>query len=257
MLGIDCGNYTPVPTPAQVAQLRAVGVRFAIIGTSYGTVAEAQLAAFKAGGLVVAEYQFPEAWNPTQRPWWTDCELPTATPERIRAALADNSSGPYSRSGWWGDHYPSWDLQAEFPRSKLWDARYIGTMFHNSPMEPCLIVEAQRGGGDVAAAIRAEEALTPRFRPYAGYTRATITQWHNSVELFGLNVDINTAEELEEDDDMKPIRIWCAERQKTYLLGPAGAVEVLYPADDKELERLYGPHAAVLTGAQLDALAPK
>lgn len=58
----------------------------------------------------------------------------------------------------------------------------------------------------------------------------------------------------EEDEDMKPIRIWCAERRMTYLLGPFGAVEVKSAADDKEFEKLYGAHAAVLTGAQCDAL---
>lgn len=61
----------------------------------------------------------------------------------------------------------------------------------------------------------------------------------------------------EEEEEVKTLRIWCAERSQTWLLSGCVAVPVVSAADDKAFEKLYGPHAAVLTGAQLDALAPR
>jgi hypothetical protein len=52
-------------------------------------------------------------------------------------------------------------------------------------------------------------------------------------------------------------RVWCAERFRTYIVGKFGASPVAYPEDDKIWEALYGPHARVMTGAELDAIAVK
>lgn len=58
----------------------------------------------------------------------------------------------------------------------------------------------------------------------------------------------------QEEDEMKVLRVWCKERGKTYLTDGVRAVEVMTTEDDKQFELLYGAHAAVLSGAQVDAM---
>lgn len=105
---------------------------------------------------------------------------------------------------------------------------------------------AVNNGGDVAAVL-AVTAILPAWA-----TEALQRRRRAEGRLYNTPV----AEEPEEDD-MPSIRVWCAERSKTYLVAGTSAVPVQYPADDKELERLYGPHAMVLSAAQLDAMVAK
>ena len=190
-LWLDCsGSYAIVPSPEQVADLRALGFEGAIVGTSWSRPqALAQLSAFQSGGMRTQEYQFPSALRPPQGDWWIDAELPDATMITLRNAMSAGARGPYSRKGWADENQPGWNCKAEFPDAELWDARYV----HGDVR--CLISEAISTGRDVAAAIATERAMMPPFRPYWGFDRAKITQWHNSITICGVNMDLNEYEE--------------------------------------------------------------
>lgn len=187
-LGGDAGNYTVIPSSRQVADLRALGLGFFIVGTSYGYVSGRQLAAFEAGGMEVSEYQFPAKLRPTQRPWWVDAELPDATQASLRNALRSGSCGVYTRRGFWQAELGGWSVKAEFPNAQLWDARYV----HGDG--PCLIFSAMATGGDVQAAIARELSWLSPFVPYGGFASAAVTQWHNSITIAGVNMDLNIRE---------------------------------------------------------------
>lgn len=214
-LWLDCSaSYASVPTAQNVADLKALGFVGAIIGVYPFTRAKAdqQHHAFEAGGMRTREYQFPEALAlPAAWPWHVDAELDTATVELLRAAMDAGADGPYSRKGF-ADGI-AWDAKGEYPNSTLWDARYV-----HGDGAWCLIVEARDNGGDVKAAINAEMALTTAFKPYWGYERATITQFHNSITICDVNMDLNW---MEDDDAMTPeqeARLAEVEK-KTYQLG--------------------------------------
>ena len=59
-----------------------------------------------------------------------------------------------------------------------------------------------------------------------------------------------------EEDEMAE-RVWCFDRQQTWIIGKFGAAPVLTPDMDAPFVALYGPHTRALTGAQLDAMKPK
>lgn len=245
---LDCsGSYAIVPQAAQVAQLKALGFTGAVVGSSYShDRALAQLAAFETGGMATEEYQFPSALRRRERRWWIDAELPDATLASLRNSLLSGSCGPYTRKGWADQNLPNWDCKTEFPTSELWDARYV-----HGDNDPCPIREALATGGDVQAAIARELSWLSPFKPYWGFTQAKMTQWHNSITIAGVNMDIN--ERADEGDEMAE-RVWCVERRQTWIVGPRGAAPVAYPVDDAIWQALYGPHTRVMTAAQLEAL---
>lgn len=212
-LWLDCSsNYAIVPPPRKVQELATLGFDGAIVGSSWGHAkALQQLDAFRIGGLAIEEYQFPEQPQPLSGDGrWLDMETSTATLERVRPLLAEGTwRGPYSRSGWALDNLPGWDCKAEFPNAELWDARYV----HGDNFD-CLIKKAVDEGGDIAAAIAIERSWITAFRPYWGFTTARMTQWHNSIVIAGVNMDLNereedamTPEERKEIDDLKAI-VW-------------------------------------------------
>ncbi len=166
---IDCGNYSAVATPDQVRCLMEAGYTKAIVGTSFGTVAAAQIAAFERGGMDVEEYQFPNAVRPTARPWWLDCETDAADVATIQRLCAlpegERPTGIYTRRIWWQDNTGDWDIKGAFPWLRLWDAAY------SDPPAP--------------------------FVPFGGFTTRAMHQWHDSTTLCGLNVDLNIVEEEE------------------------------------------------------------
>lgn len=186
----DCStSYSRPPTVAELALWKGLGLARMIVGTSFApdaghTAAWSQI-------VPVEEYHFPERHRQTPRRWWVDAETPTATRASLWNAMNQGACGIYTRRGWWLDNLAGWDFQSEFPRAELWDARYV----HGDGR--CLIVEALNTGDArrVRDAIAAERAATPPFKPYAGFTRAAITQWHNSITIYGINVDLNEAEE--------------------------------------------------------------
>lgn len=188
-LAVDCANFTAVPTPAQVDELVRLGCEGAIVGTSYpvrGGVASAQIAAFASAGIPVEEYQFPEALRYAVRPWWLDAETGGVTVPLMRAIIAQKKPiGIYTRRGWWLTNTQNWNVKAEFPDLLLWDARYC-----HRDTDPCAIALAP-----TRVSIEAEHAMTPAFVPYGGFERAHITQWHNSVMVAGLNVDLDALED--------------------------------------------------------------
>ena len=200
MIGCDVSNWSVVPSAEQVQELKALGIEFAVVGTSYGTKSAGQLAAFLDGGVTVAEYQFPQALRATLRPWWVDAEQDAATLDLIRNALRIGAQGVYTRRGWALDNYPDWDCRAEYPEAHLWDARYV----HGDG--PCRIQFAVENGGDIKAAIASELAWLSPFKPYWGFTEAAITQWHNSVTIAGVNVDLNVKEDDVTQQDKDEIK---------------------------------------------------
>lgn len=165
---LDFANYTPVPTPDQVRGWLAKGYTKAIIGTSFGDVWQRQIQVCEANGMDVAEFQFPEALHRTEREWWLDCETPTATKDAVRAICKGNSgltlpAGIYTGGWWWVPNMQNWNIVAEFPWLKLWDASY------GSPPPP--------------------------FTPYGGWHTRHIHQWQGSIYFGGLNVDLDIEEE--------------------------------------------------------------
>lgn len=195
---LDCSaSYSVVPTTQQVADLRALDFIGVIVGVYPHTHPKALeiIAAYEAGGMRIREYDFPNNIVPTSNPWWIDAELDSTTVDDLRLAMQIGAFGPYSRSGWAADH--DWDCKTEFPNAELWDARYIGSGKHGEDdSDPCLIAIAVADGGDIKAAIDAEYLRVRPFHPYWGFTKSKMTQWHNSVEICGINMDIN---EMEED----------------------------------------------------------
>jgi hypothetical protein len=193
----DCStSYSRPPTVAEAALWKSLGLTRMIVGTSFSP--DAGHTAAWSQVVDVEEYQFPRALRSTGRAWWVDAETPAATRETVRDALDRGARGIYTRRGWWLENMGAWDLQAEYPAAELWDARYVGTAKHGTPGEPCLIVQALNAGDAqrVRDAIAAERATTPRFKLYAGFARAALTQWHNSIVIYGINVDLNEAEEV-------------------------------------------------------------
>lgn len=168
---VDFGNYTAIPTPDQVRCWIDAGYTRAIIGTSfsrrnadgsYTYVATDQIAVCEANGMDVEEYQFVGHLRPTTRRWWLDVELGESI-DSIRAAVATGKPyGIYTRRGAWPD---GWDIVSEFPDLKLWEAHYA---------DP-----------------------PPAFVPFGGWTERAMVQWHDSIDLCGLNVDLNIIEEDE------------------------------------------------------------
>ncbi len=250
-LWFDCSaSYSVIPSPQQVADLHALGFVGVIVGSSYkNNTAQAQLAAYEAGGMRTEEYQFPSALRPTTRPWYVDAELADATLEALRDALRIGSQGPYSRKGWADENLPDWDCKAEFPNAELFDARYV----HGDG--PCRIQYAIDTGGDVFAAIESERSWILSFKPYWGFTKAKITQWHNSITICGVNMDLNEYEEVPstEVNDMVPFLAWDLDRARVYLIGPFGAVWTPIQADADALAAKYGKVEMALHAATIDA----
>ncbi len=203
MIGGDLADWSVIPTAQQVAQLAGVGLSFAIVGTSYATpntgayVADDQIAAFVAGGFDVQVYEFPGVEKPSTYGRWADAENAQATIDTLRQMMRDGFLGPYSRAGFAAPI--DWDCKAEFPDSKLYDARYI------THRGPCLIQQAIDTGGDIAAAIATEFSWVPQFVGYWGFTEAdvAIVQWHDSITIFGVNIDLDwRADRMYSDADI-------------------------------------------------------
>lgn len=171
MKAADFANYARVPTPADIDALRDLGITRVIVGSSFsqrqpdGTyryVAADQMAVCEAAGFEVHEFMFIGRVYPTKRTWWLDVEL-AETPDEIRAAVAIyRPDGIYTRKGIWD--LLDIDLVSEFPGLKLWDANY-------GPL--------------------------PRpFRPYGGWDRADMTQYHDTMDIgTGFEVDLSVYEE--------------------------------------------------------------
>lgn len=223
---IDLANYSDVPTADQVAGLRALGVVRAVVGSSYSTksgnyVAPAQLAALETGGVLCGEYQFPDALRGTAREWWLDCETAQATQASVRSvcAGAHPPTGIYSRKSWWDENVGSWNIKAEFPWLRLWDAAYV----HGEGRGVrCEIAAAE--AEHVAQAIANERSRIRPFARYAGFEWRDLVQWHGSVKLCGLNVDLS-----EEEDDEMWVRMNAVApffHDRTLRAGPDGTMEL-------------------------------
>lgn len=257
-LWLDLADYSVVPTADQVVKLRSVGIIGAIVGTSYANpdsglyVATDQLAAFESAGMPTKEYQFPGALKPTSREFYADAENSLATVESLRSALRSGSEGPYSRKGF-ADGL-KWDCKAEFPESRLWDARYV----HRDDFV-CLIKNAVDTGGDIARAIQIEMLWITEFLPYWGFTEDSITQWHNSITLFGVNVDLNLVHYSteQEEEGMKPYLAWDLIGAATLIGFPNGAAWITNANDLKTLEGIYGPMAIALDHTTVLSLGGK
>ena len=172
MIAADCSNYSRVPTPEDIAALKALGVTRMIVGTSfsrnngdgtYAYIGEDQCQAFEAAGFEVQEYQFIGRHRPTKRTIWLDVEL-SETVEEIRLELGIHPEiyGIYTRRGIWD--LLDVDLLGEFPNLKLWDANY---------------------------------GPPPRtFIPYGGWDHADMTQYHDTMDIgTGFNIDLSYYEE--------------------------------------------------------------
>jgi len=187
-LALDCANYTAVPSPAQLDCLKTAGYARAIIGCSYGSVADMQLAAYYAAGFEVDAYawvSFGASWStpldraliviarrPAVRRLWLDVEeevagmSPPQYEARIQAAVAyvrdkrpDLTLGIYTGRWWWEKNLPRCTRYRDLP---LFAAQYVS---------------------DPAAA----PAGTPTM--FGGWERAALWQYAGSTETCGLNID--------------------------------------------------------------------
>lgn len=161
-------SYAPPPTQQQIDCLKAGGIGKAIVGTSYdygGDPAE-RVAAYKKGGFIVAEYQFPGDLKPLLTDeWWLDAENPPgAQIAEVRGACNRDPrpEGIYSsRFMWAACGLDGWDIKAEFPWLKLWMADY----------------------GELPRA----------FHAFGGFTEADVVmvQYEPNASVCGLTVDLN------------------------------------------------------------------
>ncbi len=169
MKAADFSNWQRIPDAADIAALKALGVTRVIVGSSFGTVAAAQIAACEAAGFEVQEYQFPEALRvPVAEAWWLDVERRThvTTQDEVRAACrsAVPPIGIYTSASQWAALMGTWAIVAEFPWLKLWTASY-------GPL--------------------------PRpFIFYGGWDHADMTQYQDTTDIgTGFQVDISDYEE--------------------------------------------------------------
>lgn len=255
-LALDLANFTPVPTPPQLQCLKDGGYTRAIVGCSYGTVADMQLAAFYAFGFEVEAYAwvaFGASWQkpldhaltvishrPYVRRLWLDVEeqvtgMTSAQYEaRIDAVIAyvrskrpDLDMGIYTGRWWWLQNLPACTKYAGMP---LFTAQYV-----TNPAVP-------PGGVPLL---------------FGGWQEVAIWQYAGSVETCGLNIDrCVMLEPVEEDEDMKPFMAWDKDRQRAYLIGPFGAAWITQASDVQTLEGLYGKTQVALLAATIDALQP-
>jgi hypothetical protein len=170
-IAADLSNWQRVPTPTDIARLKQMGVKRVIIGSSFGTVWQEQIAVCEAAGFEVQEYMFPGHIHPTNRVWWLDVEQ-AETADEVIAIVGDHQTttpptGIYTRKGIF--ILLDVNIVALFPGLKLWDANY--------------------------------GPLPRTFSPYGGWLFATMTQYQDTTDIgTGLAVDLSVYEEI----DMTP-----------------------------------------------------
>lgn len=219
----DLANFTAVPTHAQMGCLKAQGYTHAYVGSSFGDAADYQIARLSRGGFVVGEYMFPTRTHDTDREWWLDAELSPGTVinqttirDTIKAAT-NKPKGIYSnRTAWLNVIGFDWNVKAEFPWLKLWDANYGWTM--------------------------------PRpFNAFGGFVLADriITQW-SPLGLCGLNLDLNVMEDepIAEEEDMPKV-VFNTTDKKIYLVGYEKPIWITSPDEVMQLETAYGKQIAL------------
>ena len=183
---VDFSSYTRIPNAADIANLKGLNVQRAIIGTR-GNRRNfiAQAAACLAGGLEVQAYIYVY-WNepavvqtmnalalirqvPQITMVWVDVEAdernevinnPRDLIDTMLATLHPYQTGIYTSISMWGDIMQDSHAYAHLP---LWDANY---------------------GSENAA-----------FHAYGGWLQRAMHQYAGSVDVGGLNVDLNTITE--------------------------------------------------------------
>jgi hypothetical protein len=197
-LGVDFANYTPVPSPAQVECWWRAGVRFAIVGCQRSDIALAQVRALQADGRIKVEaYQFyywdgSEAARTAQAlevmgatgltRLWIDVEWAGAVeaepgPSMVLPALdrvveqvegAGFVAGIYTSARFWASMAGN---SSHFAGLPLWHADYRSRF-----------------------SVESLPDFDRDFREYGGWSRPTAWQWAGSVDLCGLNVDMNASD---------------------------------------------------------------
>lgn len=216
---VDFANYSGIPTSEQVATWVHAGYRKAIIGTSYGTIAPTQVARCLAGGMEVAEYQWPQSFSPLLAggECWLDVEdatpyAPNVTREQLRNICLQHPQleGIYSSVVQWRFLMGDYRIADEFPHLKCWDANY---------------------SDDV-------------WRPWGGFTKRDIFQHSGSVSLAGFTVDLNTCYEVPappaEEDEMRP-KLYVTTDGKHWLVGFNAPILITSAVEVNELVTEYGP----------------
>lgn len=183
---VDFSSYTRIPNTADIANLKALNVTRAIIGTR-GNRRNfvAQAAACLAAGLEVQAYIYVY-WNepavvqtmnalalirqvPQITMVWVDVEAdednevlnnPRDLIDTMLATLQPYETGIYTSISMWGEIMRDSHAYAHLP---LWDANY---------------------GSENAA-----------FHAYGGWLQRAMHQYAGSVDVAGLNVDLNTITE--------------------------------------------------------------
>ncbi len=186
---VDLSDYSAIPDATQVQCLKTLVSR-AIVGASYGTVWKAQIDVLEQGGIPVEAYLFPDSMVQLDgRGWWLDCETASATKDSVRAICKCGGPRPYatpigiySRKSWWDANMGDWNIKAEFPDLMLWDARYV------------------HGGNDPCLGWEVEQHMIPLFIPYGGFEQADLVQWHDSIDICGINVDLSREESMTDAD---------------------------------------------------------
>lgn len=189
---VDFAGYTRIPTPQDVANLKAQNVQRVIIGTRGNRrnfVAQAAACQdFELHAYIYVYWNEPaviQTMNalalirqvPAIRTVWVDVESdvqnevygnPRDTVDTVLATLQPYRTGIYTSISQWADIMQDSHAYSRLP---LWDAAY---------------------GSEGAA-----------FHAYGGWLTRAMHQYAGSVDLAGLNVDMNTVEERMEWTDKK------------------------------------------------------
>ncbi|MBF6599517.1 MAG: hypothetical protein IVW36_03280 [Dehalococcoidia bacterium] len=221
MRAADVSNWSGTITAEQASCLKRAGIELLICGTQEPEITRRQIAAAEAAGLRTEAYvilRWPRssgewpvaaqvragrgtiAGTPVRR-LWIDCEQYLSVPQpppattvamiaEAVAACAGIACGIYTARAWW--RRSTGDAR-DFAALPLWDARYV----------------------------RREGDPIPPFVPYGGWSRATMTQWHDTTRLCGVSLDFD---EREEEDGLSTTEYEALQAELSELRSGIGAL---------------------------------
>ena len=207
ILGLDCSNYGGVPTSEQAGFIRDAGYEYVIVGTQQESIADRQLEAFANVGLHLELYLYP----------WYD------SGDKYRVERAGRLAWRYAITRVWDDI--EWNAELQGPEP--WHAVIIQGMKRRHDDLRALELDVgiytgepywKRLTGNTVEfnhlplwhAWYYNDRRIPDFddfRPYGGWTRPLIWQYHDTNNIGGFGNDRNAAESrfwlpAQQEDDM-------------------------------------------------------